>query len=424
MGKPLSQEQIAATIKAQAKYPDNLAAASRSLGIGHHSYSVRLQSLENRGIKLAPVTASTVGSAVDEQRAHRKHLDDLVVLRSENKRLSRELNERDEYRASVFGLVAENPPRENIKPPNNAKGGTIDIPVLLASDFQYGETVRADEMDGINAYNPTIAQRRYRYLIQSAISLMTDHIPKPAYPAVYYARLGDAISGRIHDELAETNSLADTECVNDLIGMEADGINELHKAAIRATKQRSVRIEVRSIPGNHGRTTHKPRSKGYVRHNLETLIAWGLEREFKKTSDINFVTPMSGDIYESIYHTPFLFTHGDRIGSRGGTGFIGAAATIMRGIHKTRQQYAGIGKPVRYACLGHFHQHMFLPNAVVNNNLCGFNEYARDLRFEAAPPSQTLFMVHPRWGMTARREIILEDRTADGRSWNNLVDKA
>lgn len=418
MGTRLSQEQINATIAAQAKYPGNMSAAARALGIGHHTYSVRLDGLRDKGHKLVPVPKSGLGATVNETLAYQKQTDDLLALRNENTRLARALNEQSDYRASVFGLGAQAPPRTPITPPKFSKDGTIDIPVLLTSDFQYGERVRADEMDGLSSYSPEIAQRRYKYLIESTASLISEHVQNPSYPAIYLWRGGDAISGRIHDELAETNSLTDTECVRDLVGMESDGINALHQAALKATKTRKITVRVLSIPGNHGRTTKKPRSKGYVRHNLETLIAWDIEREFKRSSDIEFVTPMSGDIYEKIYNTSFAFTHGDRIGSRGGTGFIGAAATIMRGIHKTRQQYAGIGKPARYVVLGHYHDPMWLPHGIVNGTLCGPSEYSRDLRVEARPPSQSLFFVHPKWSVTTRREIILEHKTADGRDWH------
>ncbi len=313
----------------------------------------------------------------------------------------------------MFDLGAQPITRSQIPLPPGKSASSIDIPVLLTSDFQYGEHIRPDEMDGINEYTPAIAQRRYKYLIQSACSLISEHVPNPAYPGIYLWRGGDAISGRIHDELAESNAISDPECVRDLVGMEAEGINTLHKAALKATKQRSIKFRVLSIPGNHGRTTRKPRAKGYVRMSLESIIAWEIEREFKNVSDVEFTTPMSGDIYEKIYNTPLLFTHGDRIGSRGGTGFIGAAATIMRGVHKTRQQYAGLGKAVKYVIVGHFHEPMWLPHAIVNGTMSGFGEYARDLRFEAGPPVQNLFFVHPRWGITTRREISLEDLIGD-----------
>ena len=417
MGTPgLPLELLQAAVRA-LEIHNHYQRAADSLGLNLSTFRSRISTARTMGI---------VPAHEPEPIEHRDILklrrltDDNAGLKRHILKLERELNEKEDFRKAAFGLADSEVNRAQIECPSEKPHSSIDIPLLMTSDFQYGEVVMADEMDGLNAYSPAIAHTRFDRLIKAASSLISTHVNKPAYPALYYCRLGDSISGRIHDELAESNGLSDVECVNDLVGMESDGINAMYKAAKAATKQRSIKIRVISIPGNHGRVTKKPRSKGYVRHNLETLLAWQIEREFKNVPDIEFITPMSGDVYEKIYNTNFLFSHGDRLGSRGGTGFIGAAATILRGVHKTRQQYAGIGKYVDYVALGHYHTSMFLPHAVVNNNLCGFNEYARDLRFEAAPPSQNLIFVHPRFGITIRREIILEENTADGRPWHSF----
>ena len=81
MGKPLSQEQIDATVRAQAKFPDNMAAASRSLGIGHHTYTVRLASLRHRGVPLVDQGRATLGASVNEALAYQKQADNMAALR-------------------------------------------------------------------------------------------------------------------------------------------------------------------------------------------------------------------------------------------------------------------------------------------------------------------------------------------------------
>jgi hypothetical protein len=351
----------------------------------------------------------------------RKALDENTALRENIVKLERTVYSHRALAETLSGMTAAPLKRREIRIKDSAMKSAIDIPVILSSDIQYGERILFDEMDGINEYSPEVAQRRYRFQIQTSIDLMTTHVNKPAYPAVYMFRLGDSISGRIHDELAETNSLSDPECVRDLTAMEADGIDAVLQAAKKATGQRKVILRVCSIPGNHGRVFKKPRSKGYVRHNWELTLAFNLTREFKSSSDIEFITPMSGDIYEKIYNTSFGLTHGDRIGSRGGTGFIGAAATVLRGTHKTRQMFAGVGKPVQYVVMGHFHDPMWMAHSIVNGCLPGYSEFARDLRFEPAPPSQSMFFVHPQWGVTTRREILLEKATADGRPWSDII---
>ncbi len=164
------------------------------------------------------------------------------------------------------------------------------------------------------------------------------------------------------------------------------------------------------VPGNHDRSTLKPRSKRNVEFSYDDMISWFLESYFKAKDDsrVTFFTPASGDAHFPVYGTKFLLTHGDRLGSRGGQGFIGPAATVMRGIYKTRRQYADLGKTVHYILTAHFHTAMEVPHGIVNSTLVGFNEYARDLRMTPEAPNQWLFFVDPRWGITQRRKIYLE----------------
>ncbi len=78
----------------------------------------------------------------------------------------------------------------------------------------------------------------------------------------------------------------------------------------------------------------------------------------------------------------------------------------MRGIQKIRMQFARTGKPVDYVMHGHYHVAMDLPNGISNGSLAGFSEYAKnEIRAEPELPSQSMFFVHPHWGITSRRRI-------------------
>ena len=60
--------------------------------------------------------------------------------------------------------------------------------------------------------------------------------------------------------------------------------------------------------------------------------------------------------------------------------------------------------------MGHFHKHIKLEHTIVNSNMPGYNQYARDLKLESEYPSQTLFMVHPRLGVVDVSEIYVSHR--------------
>lgn len=306
----------------------------------------------------------------------------------------------EDVRKSIFGLE-----HQSIKIPQwqlqkHTKQHHPEIPVLLTSDFQCGEVIRSVEIDYPNDYSPDIFSQRYRALIDTTVKLAELHDPKLRYPGFVYCRGGDAISGNIHADLAETQSLTCIEQVKLVAVEEIRGLEILLEVF--------PKVSVYSVPGNHDRTTFKPRAKRYVDLSYDDLCVFIIETHFKAKGEtrITFSAPRSGDAYFSVFNTRLLLTHGDRMGSRGGQGFIGPAATIMRGIQKIRQQYARQGKTIDYVMHGHYHVAMDLPNGISNGSLAGFSEYAKnEIRAEPETPSQSLFFVHPVWGITSRRRI-------------------
>ena len=129
--------------------------------------------------------------------------------------------------------------------------------------------------------------------------------------------------------------------------------------------------------------------------------------------NITFYTPKSGEAYFELNGFNFLATHGDRIGSRGGQGFIGCSATIARGQHKTRQAYSQIGKPIDWLLIGHFHTPIQLEHTIANGTTVGYSQYARDLKLEPASPSQTLFYVNDVYGVVDVSRIYVADLEKD-----------
>lgn len=317
------------------------------------------------------------------------------------KEAERDLTRMEDLRRSVFKLRELKP----IAPDWSRKAQHTlhapGIPMLFFSDAQWGEVIRAREIDGINEFNLQVANARYRMLIDKTIELATKHMVNPKYPGIYYLRGGDMISGDIHEELRLTNDATSLVQVHDLVAAERRGIKRLADVF--------GRVHVISVPGNHGRQTVKPQAKQYAALNYDTLSAWMLQMAFEAEGDtrVTFATPLSGDHLFSVYGYNFLLTHGDRIGSRGGGGFIGPSITVARGHKKLIDYYARLGKLIDYTLIGHFHVRMELNGLFVNGCLPGASEYARDNRWEPSAPEQWLLFVHPEHGVTARWPIHL-----------------
>jgi hypothetical protein len=117
----------------------------------------------------------------------------------------------------------------------------------------------------------------------------------------------------------------------------------------------------------------------------------------------------SNDVHYRVYKLRFLLVHGDMLGIKGGDGIIGAIGPIMRGEIKKAGQSAALGLEYDVCIMGHWHQELWLPRALVCNTLKGFDEYARNqLGAKPTRPSQPLFFVHPVHGITARWSIYVD----------------
>ena len=284
-------------------------------------------------------------------------------------------------------------------PKSNSKQISHNVPVLLISDLHYGENVNPNEVPDHNCYSPRIAELRWNKLIENTILKTRTKGKRPEGIVVCF--LGDDISGDIHDELRETNFQNPIPSCKDVVGLKAEMLN--------AFKDEYGKVWAISVPGNHGRTTKKPQSKGYDELNYDTLISSMLQGQLEKDKHYTFYSPKSGEAYLEINGHPFLAVHGDRIGSRGGQGFIGPSATIARGQHKTITAYNQINKQIEWILMGHFHVPMMLEHVIANGTLVGYSQYAKDFKLEPSWPSQTLFYVDETYGMTDYSRIYVTD---------------
>ncbi|MDI9847395.1 hypothetical protein QM467_04880 [Rhodoblastus sp. 17X3] len=305
-------------------------------------------------------------------------------------------------REGVFKLAAMPPTPLAWAPDKSPEGKHREAIVLPISDVHMGEVIDLDQMGGRNSYNRSIAARRLERLFQSAVKLGTTHWEGPAPAVIYVVLLGDLITGEIHDELAKTNDLLSIPAVRELSGLLISGLDLLLKSF-------SCEIRVVALPGNHGRTTRKPEAKGHAINSYDTLVAWQIESWYRAKGEkrLSFSAPLSGDALISICGWNVLFTHGNNIGSRGGMGMVGPAATISRGMQRVIQDYAAIGTVIDYVVTGHFHTPIELEYGFCNGSVPGPSEYSMQGRMRSHPASQWFLTFHPVRGVARRWKIYL-----------------
>jgi hypothetical protein len=392
--KPLSRELAYQAVVALSATGGNAVKAAEALRISCGTFRNRIRVAKTR-YGLRPklpekpvVTPPEAPPSAPEKDAleQRREASAAAGLRARVKELEERLiAEQDRADAMQALQRARVEPAHWLAAPNIA--GQLSLtPMLFTSDFQCGESISLDEMDGINEYNGHLFCERYQRMIDKTIMLAEQNTGATEFPGIIYLRGGDAVSGEIHAELAETNDLSAVPAAKLVFQQEREGIARL--------RDKFGRVRVISLPGNHGRTTFKPHAKSYALRNIETLISWWLQQDLDGDPNVQFWTPMSADALFDVEGWNCLLSHGDRMGSRGGTGFIGPAATIARGHQKLFQNWTATGQRVDVILTGHLHTSLKLERGYANGSLAGYNEYARDLRCLPDAAKQWLFFMH------------------------------
>ena len=338
----------------------------------------------------------------------------ITKLEDENKRLRAELRgaHREQLDADSIRELIGNLAKADTKIPKwvpqvkPKKTGVEEVPMTIWSDWHYGETVDIDETAGVNEYNPAIARKRIRQLVESTIDLCRNHGPGN-YPGVVVNLLGDFISGGLHPELVRTDAVG--------VMPAAIQVRDLLVWGLEQMADEFGKVFCPCASGNHGRNTPKPEYKGYLEHNFDWLIYQMLIRHFSDDKRISFLVPDANECYFRIYGHRFLAVHGDMLGARGGDGIIGSIGPIMRGEFKTRNQASATDRPYDFLLMGHYHQQLWLPRAIVANSIKGYDEYVKNsLRASPSEPSQPLWMVHPLHGITVKRDVLVSPHTKVG----------
>ena len=303
-----------------------------------------------------------------------------------------------------------------------SKTGVAGVPVTTWSDWHFAEVVNPSQVEGANAFDIPIFNRRFAMLVERTIDLCENHMTGKEYPGIIVNLGGDMLSGNIHEELKNTNELEVIPAALELAGKIAWGL--------RRYADYFGRVFVPCVVGNHGRNTMKPQAKNTCYTSFDWLVYKMLDAHFHPMNmdgsradgyddRVHFMIPNGFDAYYRVFAHRVLLTHGDRIGSRGGDGFIGAIGPIMRGAHKLRLSYSNRGREIDTLIMGHWHNEVTLPGLRVNNCLKGYDEWAMSMRFSPTAPGQDLFFIHPKRGVTCSWPIQVEkqDHLIESHSW-------
>ncbi len=385
---PVSRELLKEAVAASAKFNTHQDAAAH-LGLSSAGYRGRLAMAHKLGIEYQGIDVKS------PEFLNRK----IKRLEGDLSSAMKRLGEQDDSLHVIKRLIHDCD--QVITPPKwlstASPGKNTGVPTLFASDWHYDEVVDPKQINGVNAFNRTIANARIKQLFTKTVDLLIHHMNQPKYEYFVLDLGGDMLSGNIHEELRETNEAPVSKSMLSVMDQITAGIDLL--------LLHFKKIVVNCVPGNHGRWDKKPRAKNRVYETYEWLVYQFLKKYYEGDDSIVFNISDGADLPYSIYSTRYLLTHGDQF--KGGSGIAGALSPLMLGDARKRKRAMAIDQPFDYLVMGHWHQLMMVKGIIVNGSLKGADEYSFQSNFDFELPQQALWITHKKWGITARWPVLL-----------------
>ena len=270
------------------------------------------------------------------------------------------------------------------------------VAFTLASDWHLDEEVNPAEIGGVNAYNLSIAKQRIEMYFKVVLKLLKMCQGESTIKRLIIGALGDSISGWIHEELMEANTMTPTEAIVQAFELWVNGLDFLLR------ESNLEEIDVICCCGNHSRTTKKNEVKKSHLKSYEWLMYQFLVKSYamKGETRLKFKLPEGYFNWITVFGKDIRFHHGNRIRYGGGVG----------GIHIPLRKAIAQWNKTKHAdldILGHWHTRETSRDYVINSSVIGYSEFAEFIKADYAPPEQAFFLEHPKFGKTAEFPIVL-----------------
>ncbi len=403
-----------ATIYTARLLLDNNSEAGRRLnaifGWGPSTTGKRLYGLTDGQVKdsllsliesetVPPAAAEAPAPSVDEHITIARLRRDLSEAKRHCDELALGLGDARDFRANILGLVdAPLSPRKITAVKGKRRAMTWAI---VLSDNHLGKRVQPEEVSGLQTYNVEIARNRVAKTFAKSVELI--RLNGSPVDRVLVMCLGDNVNGALRLDDFQNNEIGPFAQSRAFAECARDGIDLL-------LSEFKCDLDVVFLPGNHGRTVANPPSVE-IGENYDCIAGALVEWHYQDHPRVHVSNTGQADALIDIYGRGYLFTHGDRIGTGGGDGQIGALGPTKRGSLKIGQQQIEIGKYIEglpdlaAVIMGHYHVHWTDYDVYVSGAACGPDPWAfLKLRAKPKPPYQWLL------GIEAEKGIIEEKR--------------
>jgi len=284
----------------------------------------------------------------------------------------------------VFKSLQDTPPEVTHIEPKVASGKSESAMIVVASDWHGEETVLPEQVSGKNEYNLDVFEQRFRRWLHGTMAWWKIASRDTTIKTIVLGLLGDFISGSIHEDIAEGNSLGPADAIYLAYSKLVSAIKFL-----LANTPKDVEFIIPCHSGNHGRMTKDQRIATEAGNSLEYFMYLMLRDYFQDEKRLKFIVQPGYHSYVSFFEGAYeiRFHHGHQINYQGGVGGI----TIP--VNKAIAQW-NKARTVDLDVFGHFHTKFDGGNFICNGSMIGYNAYAVSIKASFEQPAQQLFLVN------------------------------
>ncbi len=269
-------------------------------------------------------------------------------------------------------------------------------PTLFLSDLHVNETVDARQTLSLNAFSPEQAKARLDECFRTAVDLGKNHMVRPSYEGIVVPVGGDLL-----DVLGGAQHLGERQASPRYVDAAAM-VADLMEPGFRMLADAFGSVRSPWVTGNHARLTMAMPFQDRSAKSLDAVVYHILEGRLRKDRRFAFELAPGPKLLYQVYDHRYLLLHGDPASGMPNFGGAlgGPASTIARGTVLVRSACQQFGVHFNTLVVGHFHQFMVLPGAVVNGSLKGYDEYAAGKSLPYEEPRQAFWFTHPKYGIT------------------------
>lgn len=310
----------------------------------------------------------------------------LTKLEEENDNLKELLDLKDSLsNIEIYKLV----PKEG----ENCDSATA-IPLL--SDIHIDEKVLSDGVMGLNSFDSKIGKQRLDSYFANLTKLIKHHQKNYNLTNIMFGFLGDFITGYLHQENEQTNTMTPLEAIAYLKPILMSGLKHFRE------QLPTEKVAIVCVCGNHGRNTKKIQHSNFTQTNFEYFLYKDIAQSCEDLNlGFDFIIPKCSSAIIEIYGERYLFAHGHQFKYRGGIGGIYVPLSVWFA-------KSAMTLKIKRVFIGHWHTSVSIKEAVVNGSVVGYNAHAMSSFLPFEKPQQSLTIITEKYGTTNQQSIYLD----------------